>query len=155
VSRKRFDKMIEGKNPVEILVGFCGFVGNKKNIDCGSRMAADVEKYYPEVFEERAKERGKVVKEYLLSEIRRGVSAGFFRDSIDPEATLMLMCLMYRGMVDYISGKYPIDGRKLSFKSLSAMFEDIVCREMLTEKGLELYTGLRNDNNKIKNDECD
>jgi len=150
MSRKRFDKMTEGKNSVEILVSFCDFVGKKKNIDGGSRMAADVEKYYPDVFAVRAKERGRVVKEYLLFEIRRGVSAGYFRDSIDPEAILMLLCLMYRGMVDYISGKYPVDGKKLSFKSLSSMFEDIVCREMLTEKGSELYAELRNDNNKIK-----
>lgn len=66
---------------------------------------------------------------------------------MDVEGVQLLIYIMHEGMAEYLDGGHCIEGKKVSFKSLSAAFEDIVTRVLLTPKGFEEYSSTDNCKN--------
>lgn len=144
IERKRveFEKLVAGKNAVQILKAMFSLVDRKKTMDKDKRMAKDIMKYYPETFVKRAGERNKAMHRFFVNCFNEGVSQGLVRSDMDMDAVQLLICIMHEGMADYLEGNHHIEGTKLSFKSLAAAFEDIVTRSIFTPKGFEEYKSL-------------
>ncbi len=149
VERKKaeFEKLVAGKDVVQILKAMFSLVSRKKTIDRDKRMAKDIKKYYPETFSKRTDERYKAMYDFFVACLNEGMKSGLVRSDMDFEGVQLLICIMHDGMADYLEGRYHIDGFNVSFKSLAAAFEDIVTRTLLTPKGLEKYSSLNNDKN--------
>ena len=149
VERKKaeFEKLVAGKDVVQILKAMFSMVSRKKTIDKDKRMAKDISKYYPETFSKRTDERYKAMYFFLVECLNEGMKSGLVRSDMDFEGVQLLICIMHDGMADYLEGRYHIEGFNVSFKSLAAAFEDIVTRTLLTPKGLEKYSSLSNDKN--------
>ena len=149
VKRKKieFEKLVEGKDVVQILKALFSLVNKKKTMDKDKRMAKEIMKYYPETFTKHLEERNKGMHHFFVNCFNEGVSQGLIRSDMDMDAVPLLICVMHEGMADYLEGNHHIEGAKLSFKSLAAAFEDIVTRTLFTPKGFEEYKSLDNDNN--------
>ena len=148
VGRKKieFEKLVEGKDVVQILKALFSLVNKKKTMDKDKRMAKEIMKYYPETFIKHLEERNKGMHRFFVNCFNEGVSQGLIRSDMDMDAVPLLICVMHEGMADYLEGNHHIEGAKLSFKSLAAAFEDIVTRTLFTPKGFEEYKSLDNDN---------
>ena len=61
VERKKdeFERMVEGKNAVQVLKAMFALIGRKKTMDKDKRMVKDIMKYYPETFIKRAEDRSR------------------------------------------------------------------------------------------------
>lgn len=149
VKRKKieFEKLVEGKDVVQILKALFSLVNKKKTMDKDKRMAKEIMKYYPETFIKHLEERNKGMHHFFVNCFNEGMSQGLIRSDMDVDAVQLLICVMHEGMADYLEGNHHIEGAKLSFKSLAAAFEDIVTRTLFTPKGFEEYKSLDNDNN--------
>ena len=146
VKRKKaeFEKFVEGKNIVQILKSMFALVNKKKTIDRDKRMVKDIMKYYPETFTKHAEDRGKAMHQFFVERFKEGMEQGLVRTDMDVDGIQLLICIMHEGMADYLEGDHHYDGVKVSFKSLTAAFEDIVTRTLLTPKGFEEYSSLTN-----------
>lgn len=144
VERKKaeFEKLVAGKDVVQILKAMFSMVNRKKTIDKDKRMAKDISKYYPETFSKRTDERYKAMYDFFVACLNDGMKSGLVRSDMDFEGVQLLICIMHDGMADYLGGRYHIEGFNVSFKSLAAAFEDIVTRTLLTPKGLEKYSSI-------------
>jgi len=149
VERKKaeFEKLVEGKNVVQILKAMFALVNKKKTIDKDKRMAKDIMKYYPETFSKHADDRFKAMHRFFVDRFNEGRDQGLVRSDMDVDGVQLLICIMHEGMAEYLEGNYRIEGTKVSFKSLAAAFEDIVTRTLLTQKGFEEYSSIDNDKN--------
>ncbi len=149
VERKKaeFEKLVEGKDVVQILKSMFALVNKKKTIDKDKRMAKDIMKYYPETFSKHADERNKAMHRFFVDRFNEGREQGLVRSDMDVDGVQLLICIMHEGMADYLEGRYQFEGAKESFKSLAAAFEDIVTRVLLTQKGFEKYKSIDNDKN--------
>jgi AcrR family transcriptional regulator len=147
MKKAEFERLVEGKDVVQILKAMFSMVSRKKTIDKDKRMAKDISKYYPETFLKRTEERYKAMYFFLMECLNEGEKSGLVRPDIDFDGVQFFICIMHDGMADYLEGRYHIDGFNVPFKSLAAAFEDIVTRSLLTQKGLEKYSSLSNDNN--------
>ncbi len=149
VERKKaeFEKLVEGKDVVQILKSMFALVNKKKTIDKDKRMAKDIMKYYPETFSKHADERNKAMHRFFVDRFNEGREQGLVRSDMDVDGVQLLICIMHEGMADYLEGRYHFEGAKVSFKSLAAAFEDIVTRVLLTQKGFEKYKSIDNDKN--------
>ena len=149
VERKKadFEKLVEGKDVVQILKAMFALVNKKKTIDKDKRMAKDIMKYYPETFSKHADERNKAMHRFFVDRFNEGREQGLVRSDMDVDGVQLLICIMHEGMADYLEGRYHFEGAKVSFKSLAAAFEDIVTRVLLTQKGFEKYKSIDNDKN--------
>ena len=84
--------------------------------------------------------------------LRKGIEDGLVREDMDIDCTLLLIRLMHKGMVDYFDGDVPVLGKKFPVKSVTSSFEDIVVNSILSRKGMEEYSRLREEKlNKAKN----
>ncbi len=149
VERKKaeFEKLVAGKDVVQILKEMFSMVNRKKTIDKDKRMAKDIMKYYPETFTKHTDERYKAMYNFFMECFSEGMKSGLVRSDMNFEGVQLLICIMHDGMADYLEGRYHIEGMKVSYKSLASAFEDIVTRTLLTPKGLEKYSSLSNDKN--------
>ena len=149
VERKKaeFEKLVEGKNVVQILKASFALVNKKKTIDKDKRMAKDIMKYYPETFSKHAEDRNKAMHRFFVDRFNEGREQGLVRSDMDVDGVQLLICIMHEGMADYLEGGYHFEGAKVSFKSLAAAFEDIVTRVLLTQKGFEEYKSIDNSKN--------
>ena len=145
--KDEFDRMVEGKNIVQILKALFSMVNRKKTMVKDKRMVKDIMKYYPETFTKHAEERGKAMHRFFVDRFREGMEQGLVRSDMDVDGVQLLISIMHEGMTDYLDGSGHIEGVKVSFKSLAAAFEDIVTRTLLTPKGFEEYSSLTNDKN--------
>ena len=149
VERKKaeFEKLVEGKNVVQILKAMFALVNKKKTIDKDKRMAKDIMKYYPETFSKHAEDRNKAMHRFFVDRFNEGREQGLVRSDMDVDGVQLLICIMHEGMADYLEGSYHFEGAKVSFKSLAAAFEDIVTRVLLTQKGFKEYKSIDNSKN--------
>lgn len=149
VTRKKveFERLVEGKDAVQILKALFSLVNKKKTMDKDKRMAKEIMKYYPETFTKHLEDRNKGMHHFFVERFSEGMRQGLIRSDMDVDATQLLICVMHEGMADYLEGNHHIEGARLSFKSLAAAFEDIVTRSIFTPKGFEEYKSLDNDNN--------
>ena len=145
--KDEFDRMVKGKDIVQILKALFSMVNRKKTMVKDKRMVKDIMKYYPETFTKHAEERGKAMHRFFVERFREGMEQGLVRSDMDVDGVQLLICIMHEGMTDYLEGSGPVEGVKVSFKSLAAAFEDIVTRTLLTPKGFEEYSSLTNDKN--------
>ena len=145
--KDEFDRMVEGKNIVQILKALFSMVNRKKTMVKDKRMVKDIMKYYPETFTKHAEERGKAMHRFFVDRFREGMEQGLVRSDMDVDGVQLLICIMHEGMTDYLDGSGHVEGVKVSFKSLAAAFEDIVTRTLLTPKGFEEYSSLTNNKN--------
>lgn len=144
VERKKdeFERMVEGKNAVQVLKAMFALVGRKKTMDKDKRMVKDIMKYYPETFIKRAEDRSKALHNFFVDCFDTGRKEGLIRSDMDVEGVQLLIYIMHEGMAEYLDGGHRIEEKKVSFKSLSAAFEDIVTRVLLTPKGFEEYSSI-------------
>lgn len=149
VERKKdeFERMVEGKNAVQVLKAMFALVGRKKTMDKDKRMVKDIMKYYPETFIKRAEDRSKALHNFFVDCFDTGRKEELIRSDMDVEGVQLLIYIMHEGMAEYLDGGHRIEGKKVSFKSLSAAFEDIVTRVLLTPKGFEEYSSTDNCKN--------
>ncbi len=149
VERKKaeFEKLVEGKDAVQLLKAMFALVNKKKTIDKDKRMAKDIMKYYPETFSKHAEDRNKAMHRFFVDRFNEGREQGLVRSDMDVDGVQLLICIMHEGMAEYLEGNHRIEGAKVSFKSLAAAFEDIVTRVILTQKGFEEYKSIDNDKN--------
>ena len=145
--KDEFDRMVEGKNIVQVLKALFSMVNRKKTMVKDKRMVKDIMKYYPETFTKHAEERGKAMHRFFVERFREGMEQGLVRSDMDVDGVQLLICIMHEGMTDYLDGSGHVEGVKVSFKSLAAAFEDIVTRTLLTPKGFEEYSSLTNNKN--------
>ncbi len=145
--KDEFDRMVEGKNIVQILKALFSMVNRKKTMVKDKRMVKDIMKYYPETFTKHAEERGKAMHRFFVDRFREGMEQGLVRSDMDVDGVQLLISIMHEGMTDYLDGSGHVEGVKVSFKSLAAAFEDIVTRTLLTPKGFEEYSSLTNNKN--------
>ena len=145
--KDEFDRMVEGKNIVQVLKALFSMVNRKKTMVKDKRMVKDIMKYYPETFTKHAEERGKAMHRFFVDRFREGMEQGLVRSDMDVDGVQLLICIMHEGMTDYLDGSGHVEGVKVSFKSLAAAFEDIVTRTLLTPKGFEEYSSLTNNKN--------
>ena len=145
--KDEFDRIVEGKNIVQILKALFSMVNRKKTMVKDKRMVKDIMKYYPETFTKHAEERGKAMHRFFVDRFREGMEQGLVRSDMDVDGVQLLICIMHEGMTDYLDGSGHVEGVKVSFKSLAAAFEDIVTRTLLTPKGFEEYSSLTNNKN--------
>lgn len=130
VERKKdeFERMVEGKNAVQVLKAMFALVGRKKTMD-------------------KDKDRSKALHNFFVDCFDTGRKEGLIRSDMDVEGVQLLIYIMHEGMAEYLDGGHRIEGKKVSFKSLSAAFEDIVTRVLLTPKGFEEYSSTDNCKN--------
>ena len=142
VERKKdeFERMVEGKNAVQVLKAMFALIGRKKTMDKDKRMVKDIMKYYPETFIKHAEDRSKALHNFFVDCFDTGRKEGLIRSDMDVEGVQLLIYIMHEGMAEYLDGGHRIEGKRVSFKSLSAAFEDIVTRVLLTPKGFEEYS---------------
>ena len=145
--KDEFDRMVKGKDIVQILKALFSMVNRKKTMVKDKRMVKDIMKYYPETFTKHAEERGKAMHRFFVERFREGMEQGLVRSDMDVDGVQLLICIMHEGMTDYLEGSGHVEGVKVSFKSLAAAFEDIVTRTLLTPKGFEEYSSLTNNKN--------
>ena len=145
--KEEFDRLVEGKDIVQILKALFSMVNRKKTMVKDKRMVKDIMKYYPETFTKHAEERGKAMHRFFVDRFREGMEQGLVRSDMDVDGVQLLICIMHEGMTDYLEGSGHVEGVKVSFKSLAAAFEDIVTRTLLTPKGFEEYSSLTNNKN--------
>ena len=145
--KDEFDRMVKGKDIVQILKALFSMVNRKKTMVKDKRMVKDIMKYYPETFTKHAEERGKAMHRFFVERFREGMEQGLVRSDMDVDGVQLLICIMHEGMTDYLDGSGHVEGVKVSFKSLAAAFEDIVTRTLLTPKGFEEYSSLTNNKN--------
>lgn len=111
------------------------------------RMVKDIMKYYPETFIKHAEDRSKALHNFFVDFFDTGRKEGLIRSDMDVEGVQLLIYIMHEGMAEYLDGGHRIEGKRVSFKSLSAAFEDIVTRVLLTPKGFEEYSSMDNCKN--------
>ena len=145
--KEEFDRLVEGKDIVQILKALFSMVNRKKTMVKDKRMFKDIMKYYPETFTKHAEERGRAMHRFFVDRFREGMEQGLVRSDMDVDAVQLMICIMHEGMIDYLEGSCRIEGVKVSFRSLAAAFEDIVTRTILTPKGFEEYSSLTNGKN--------
>ena len=145
--KEEFDRLVEGKDIVQILKALFSMVNRKKTMVKDKRMVKDIMKYYPETFTKHAEERGRAMHRFFVDRFREGMEQGLVRSDMDVDGVQLLICIMHEGMTDYLEGSCRIEGVKVSFRSLAAAFEDIVTRTLLTPKGFEEYSSLTNGKN--------
>ena len=145
--KDEFDRIVKGKDIVQILKALFSMVNRKKTMVKDKRMVKDIMKYYPETFTKHAEERGKAMHRFFVERFREGMEQGLVRSDMDVDGVQLLICIMHEGMIDYLDGSGHVEGVKVSFKSLAAAFEDIVTRTLLTPKGFEEYSSLTNNKN--------
>ena len=145
--KDEFDRIVKGKDIVQILKALFSMVNRKKTMVKDKRMVKDIMKYYPETFTKHAEERGKAMHRFFVERFREGMEQGLVRSDMDVDGVQLLICIMHEGMTDYLDGSGHVEGVKVSFKSLAAAFEDIVTRTLLTPKGFEEYSSLTNNKN--------
>ena len=145
--KDEFDRIVKGKDIVQILKALFSMVNRKKTMVKDKRMVKDIMKYYPETFTKHAEERGKAMHRFFVDRFREGMEQGLVRSDMDVDGVQLLICIMHEGMTDYLEGSGHVEGVKVSFKSLAAAFEDIVTRTLLTPKGFEEYSSLTNNKN--------
>ena len=145
--KEEFDRLVEGKDIVQILKALFSMVNRKKTMVKDKRMVKDIMKYYPETFTKHAEERGRAMHRFFVDRFREGMEQGLVRSDMDVDAVQLMICIMHEGMIDYLEGSCRIEGVKVSFRSLAAAFEDIVTRTILTPKGFEEYSSLTNGKN--------
>ena len=145
--KEEFDRLVEGKDIVQILKALFSMVNRKKTMVKDKRMFKDIMKYYPETFTKHAEERGRAMHRFFVDRFREGMEQGLVRSDMDVDGVQLLICIMHEGMTDYLEGSCRIEGVKVSFRSLAAAFEDIVTRTLLTPKGFEEYSSLTNGKN--------
>ncbi len=145
--KEEFDRLVEGKDIVQILKALFSMVNRKKTMVKDKRMVKDIMKYYPETFTKHAEERGRAMHRFFVDRFREGMEQGLVRSDMDVDAVQLMICIMHEGMIDYLEGSCRIEGVKVSFRSLAAAFEDIVTRTLLTPKGFEEYSSLTNGKN--------
>lgn len=143
--KMQFEKLADGKNTVELLHHVFRIIGKKKTMAFGveKRITMEIEKYYPETFDRNRAERTKAIRDYFMDGFARGMEEGYIRKDMEVEGTLLIMCLMHRGMVDYLYGDVPFGDRKLPFKSILAAFEGMIVRALLTERGMREYRDIQ------------
>ena len=144
---EEFERLVDGKNAVQVLKAMFALVVKKKTIDKDKRMARDIMKYYPETFIKHAGDRNKAMRRFFVDCFNEGMRQGLVRTDMDVDGVQLLICIMHEGMAEYLDGSHRIEGAKVSFKSLAAAFEDIVTRTLLTRKGFEEYSSIDNDKN--------
>ena len=145
--KEEFDRLVEGKDIVQILKALFSMVNRKKTMVKDKRMVKDIMKYYPETFTKHAEERGRAMHRFFVDRFREGMEQGLVRSDMDVDGVQLMICIMHEGMIDYLEGSCRIEGVKVSFRSLAAAFEDIVTRTLLTPKGFEEYSSLTNGKN--------
>ncbi len=152
--RRQFEKMSEGKGSAEVLMAVFDNICRKREKGSGSskRLAQEIRKYYPDTFLQHTAERNRTIHDFLADCLRKGIEDGLVRKDVDVDGTLLLIRLMHIGMVDYFEGEVPVMGKKLPVKSVTSSFEDIVVNSILSRKGMEEYSRLREEKlNKAKN----
>ncbi len=149
VKRKseEFERLVEGKDAVQVLKAMFALVVKKKTIDKDKRMARDIMKYYPETFTKHAGDRRKAMHHFFVDCFSEGMKQGLIRTDMDVDGVQLLICIMHEGMAEYLEGSHHVEGTKVSFKSLAAAFEDIVTRTLLTPEGFKEYSSIDNDKN--------
>ncbi len=145
--RSEFEKLVEGKDAVQVMKSLFSLINRKKTVDKDKRMAKDIMKYYPETFTKHLDKRNRELHHFFVDCFNDGMRQGLVRSDMDVDAVQLLICIMHEGIARYLDGEYRIEGAKLSFKSLATTFEDIVTRTILTPKGFEEYNSLDNDKN--------
>lgn len=145
--RSEFEKLVEGKDAVQVMKSLFSLINKKKTVDKDKRMAKDIMKYYPETFTRHLDKRNRELHHFFVDCFNDGMRQGLVRSDMDVDAVQLLTCIMHEGIARYLDGEYHIEGAKLSFKSLATTFEDIVTRTILTPKGFEEYKSLDNDKN--------
>lgn len=145
--KAEFEKLVEGKTTLQVLKALFSLVSRKKTLDSDKRMAKDIMKYYPETFIRRSEERVKAMNSFITDCLSEGMAEGVVRSYMNMDASLFLVFAMHEGMAQYLDGTLSLKVAKMPFKSLSAAFEDIVIRSLLTRRGLEEYKSLDNDKN--------
>ena len=68
VERKKdeFERMVEGKNAVQVLKAMFALIGRKKTMDKDKRMVKNIMKYYPETFIKHAEDRSKALHNFFV-----------------------------------------------------------------------------------------
>lgn len=145
--KAEFERLVEGKTTIRILKALFSLVSRKKTLDRDKRMAKDIMKYYPETFTKRSEERVKAMNNFITDCLAGGMAEGVVRSDMNMDASLFFVFVMHEGMAHYLDGDCCFKCSKMPFKSLSAAFEDMVIRSLLTRKGFEEYKSLDNDKN--------
>ena len=78
VERKKdeFERMVEGKNAVQVLKAMFALIGRKKTMDKDKRMVKDIMKYYPETFIKHAEDRSKALHNFFVDFFRHRKEGG-------------------------------------------------------------------------------
>lgn len=141
--KEYFEKNIVGKGPIATFYSVLKSISRRSLLLTEPRMAAEIEKYYPDTYKKNKSFRNEMLKEFFEQIYLQGVENGEFRGDIDKEATIVLIGLMFGGVVMYFNEDAPHKGRKVSFKAIMTSFEEIFKRSMLTDKGIEEYNALK------------
>lgn len=94
----------------------------------------DLEKYYPQIFEEELERGQKERIEIMTKIIKRGIAEKLFRSDLNIDLMSQYISLQFKTMMTIRRNK-----KKIAHQQLFDLLLDIVVRVLANEKGMEYY----------------
>ncbi len=125
----------EGVNAIDIMLTVSKELANKYDY-ISPAYSTEIEKYYPDIYQEHFNSRRDFVFDKIQINLRKGISQGLYRSDLSIE--LISRLYMSRLMDSHNTDYFPAE--KFSFETLFEIMFDSLIRSIATEEGMEYYT---------------
>ena len=136
-----FDKYnFEGVNAIDIMLTVSKELANKYDY-ISPAYSTEIEKYYPDVYQEHFNSRRDFIFDKIQINLRKGISQGLYRSDLSIE--LISRLYMSRLMDIHNTDYFPAE--KFSFETLFEIMFDSLIRSIATEEGMKYYNKKNKD----------
>ncbi len=128
---ERYEKNMKGKNAIDTLIFIIKEI--KKDVDCTPHLLwADIQKFYPKVFERHNTENINNIRMGFDLNLRQGIAEGFYRDDLDIELISLFHSVQMKNSFELMEQSQ----KKYSKKRLVDFFIDLMIHVIANDKGL-------------------
>lgn len=127
-----FENLNEDRNAVDALVAIIKAVKKYSKESTGS-FQYDLEKYYPEIFENFQEKKMDRMRNSFEVNIKQGIAEGYYREDLDVELVSIFHSIQLRNFHREIRDYVP----EIAIKRLNDFYIDVVVRLIANEKGLQ------------------
>ncbi len=129
---ERYEKNMKGKNAIDTLIFIIKEI--KKDVNCTPHLLwADIQKFYPKVFEKHNTEKINNIRLGFEINLRQGIAEGFYRDDLDIELVSLFHSVQMKNSFELMEQAQ----KKFTKKRLIDFFIDLMIHVIANEKGLK------------------
>ena len=126
-------KQAEGKTVLELMLGFMTLANCVKDVRKDPPLLYDLQKYYPQLFNEHTAKVREISIRLLQYYLRKGQEEGFFRSDLDIDKTARVVAYIHHEMVNNLPQVK--DEEKEVFVDHAKYAVDILMRGIISDEG--------------------